>query len=68
MPIKLTTTLKREIDIDGTPHTVAIGPHGVKVTPKGFRKGRALRWRDVLALGMDEGPSPSDANGSTGPR
>ena len=56
MPLRLDKTLRREVVIDGRPYTVAVGPRGVKVTAKGFRKGRALGWRDLLALGREEGP------------
>ena len=56
MPIPLDKTLKREIDIEGRPYSVTVGPRGVKVTAKGFRKGRALTWAEVLALGAEEGP------------
>ena len=61
MPLPLDKTLKREVLIDGVAHTVTIGPRGVKVTPKGFRKGRGLSWREILALGQEEGP---DTNGT----
>ena len=60
MPLPLDTTLRREIEIDGKAYTVTVGPRGVKVTAKGFRFGRALRWRDVLALGAEEGPEASE--------
>jgi hypothetical protein len=60
MPLPLDKSLKREVVIDGRPHTVTIGPKGVKVTAKGFRKGRALSWRDVIALGREEGPTGQD--------
>ena len=59
MPLPLDKTLKREVVIDGVLHTVTIGPRGVKVTPKGFRKGRGLSWREILALGAVEGPEAS---------
>ena len=62
MPLPLDKTLKREIVIDGVPHTVTIGPRGVKVTAKGFRKGRGLSRRAILALGDDEGPGAPDAD------
>ena len=54
MPLKLDKTLRREIVIDGEPYTVAVGPDGVKITAKGFRKGRELSWRAILALGDGE--------------
>ena len=38
MTTKLEKVLKREIDIDGQPYTVAISPDGVKLTQKGFRR------------------------------
>jgi hypothetical protein len=62
MPVRLDKTLRREVVIDGRSYTVAVGPRGVKVTAKGFRKGRALGWRDVLALGREEGPEWDVAN------
>jgi len=66
MPLPLTTTLKREILLQGIPHTVTIGPRGVKVTAKGFRKGRALDWGDVLALGREEGPEWGEGASDSG--
>ena len=54
MPLKLDKTLRREILLDGQPYTIAIGPGGVRVTAKGFRKGRGLSWRAVLDLGTEE--------------
>ncbi len=62
MPLPLDKTLKREVLIDGVPHTVAIGPHGVRVTVKGFRKGRGLSWRAILAFGAEEGPEGDGAS------
>lgn len=55
MTLKLDKTLRREITIDGEPYTVAFGPTGVKITAKGFRKGRELSWRALLALDDGEG-------------
>jgi hypothetical protein len=54
MPLKLDKTLRREILLDGHPYTVAIGPDGVRITAKGFRKGRGLSWGAVLALGTED--------------
>jgi hypothetical protein len=47
MATKLDKTLKREIDIDGQAYMVAISPDGVKLTQKGFRKGRELTWKEL---------------------
>jgi hypothetical protein len=66
VPLKLDKTLRREVTIDGEPYTVAIGPHGVKVTTKGFRKGRELSWRDVLALGGKAPPNAAADDPSSG--
>ena len=40
--------LKRELEIDGHPYTVAIDPEFLKVTEKGRRKGIELAWRDLV--------------------
>ena len=45
MATKLSKEIRREIEIDGEPFTVAISPNGVKLTRKRFRSGRALSWR-----------------------
>ncbi|MEO8450799.1 MAG: hypothetical protein ABI647_13455 [Gemmatimonadota bacterium] len=49
MTTRLDKSLKREIEIDGKPYTVAIDPEGIKITAKGARKGQALTWRDLLS-------------------
>ena len=48
MPTKLDKTIKRELDIEGKPYTVAISPEGVKITPKGGRKGQELSWASIV--------------------
>ena len=45
---KLEGMLRREIDIDGKPFTLVISPEGLKLTPKGARKGRELLWKDLV--------------------
>jgi hypothetical protein len=45
---KLEGMLRREIDIDGKPFTLVISPEGLKLTPKGARKGPELRWKDLV--------------------
>jgi hypothetical protein len=44
MTTKLDGALKREIVIDGVPYTVTIDPAGLKLVPKGRRKGYELEW------------------------
>ena len=65
MPIKLDKTLRREIVLDGQPYTVTISPRGVKLTAKGFRKGRELSWRALLGEGAPAGPRTPERAGSS---
>ena len=62
MTTKLETTIKREIEIDGEPFTVAISPTGLRLTRKRFRSGVALSWKALLRLANH---SPSSADGTT---
>ena len=55
MATKLDKTIKREIEMDGTAYTVTISPDGVKLTQKGFRKGREMSWRQLWSSGSEEG-------------
>jgi hypothetical protein len=48
MTTKLDKILKREVEIKGEPHIVAISPTGVKVTQKGKRKGQELTWAGLI--------------------
>lgn len=68
MPTKLEKTVKREIEIDGEPYTVAISPDGVKLTQKGYRKGQELSWKELKDRGEDEGESASPADMTAGSR
>ena len=54
MATKLLIEIRREIEIDGEPFTVAISPTGVKLTRKRFRSGRALSWRALWQSGQEE--------------
>ena len=49
MPQRLTEPLKREIELDGQPYTVTLGPDGVHIAPKGKRKGHEVSWRDLAS-------------------
>lgn len=55
MATKLDKTIKREIELDGQPYMVAISPDGVKLTQKGFRKGREITWKRLWESGTEEG-------------
>ena len=54
MSTKLLKEIRREIEIDGEPFTIAISPQGVKLTRKRFRSGRALSWRALWNSGVEE--------------
>ena len=49
MTTKLEGTLRREIAIRGRPYTVTITPQGVKLVPKGKRKGYELEWEAFIS-------------------
>jgi hypothetical protein len=59
MATKLDKTLKREIELDGEAYMVAITPEGIKLTKKGFRKGREMSWRQLWTTGAEEGSAPA---------
>jgi hypothetical protein len=47
--------------MDGQAYMVTISPEGVKLTQKGFRKGREMSWRALWAGGSEEGSGGSQA-------
>jgi hypothetical protein len=49
MATKLDKFLKREIDVDGKPYMLTIGPAGLKLVPKGKRNGLELSWRALVS-------------------
>lgn len=44
MATKLEKPLKRELSIDGKPYMLTIEPLGLKLVPKGKRKGQEIAW------------------------
>lgn len=40
--------LRRELHIDGQAYTLTIDPVGLKLAPKGKRKGLELRWTELV--------------------
>jgi hypothetical protein len=46
---RLDKTIKRELELDGKFYTVSVGPAGVKVVPKGGRKGHEISWEALLS-------------------
>jgi hypothetical protein len=49
MATKLDKTLKRELEIEGKPYTISISPEGIKIVPKGGRKGQEISWQSLLS-------------------
>lgn len=49
MATKLDRPLKREIQVDGQPYTLTIDPDGMKLVPKGRRKGQELSWKALVS-------------------
>lgn len=49
MATKLDKTLKRELELDGKLYTVSISPEGIKIVPKGGRKGPEISWQTLLS-------------------
>lgn len=41
--------LRRELDIDGVAYTLTLDAEGLRLVPKGRRKGIALRWADLVS-------------------
>ncbi|WP_026010357.1 hypothetical protein [Pseudoxanthomonas sp. GW2] len=41
--------IRRELDIGGEAYTLTITPEGLKLVPKGKRKGLELAWTDLVS-------------------
>jgi hypothetical protein len=49
MTTVLDKDLKREVVINGRPHTLTLTPQGLKLTEKGHRRGIELSWVDLVS-------------------
>jgi hypothetical protein len=49
MTTRLDKTIKRELELDGKLYTVSVSPQGVRVVPKGGRKGHEISWEALLS-------------------
>jgi len=49
MATKLEKPLRREVSIEGEPYMVTLAPAGLKVVPKGKRKGVELSWKALVS-------------------
>lgn len=48
MTTRLDKTIKRELELGGQLYTVNISPGGVRIVPKGGRKGYEMSWETLL--------------------
>ena len=71
MTTRLEGALKREIEVDGHPYTLTIDPAGLKLVPKGRRKGYELAWSALvsgeaaLATALNASLAAAPASGTT---
>jgi hypothetical protein len=49
MTAKLEKPLKRELKIDGKAYVLTVAPEGMKLVPKGRRKGQEISWKALLS-------------------
>jgi len=49
MATRLDKTVKRELELGGKLYTVSVSPAGVRVVPKGGRKGYEMSWQTLLS-------------------
>ena len=49
MITKLDKPLKRELDVLGEAYVLTISAEGLKLVPKGKRKGQELAWKDLVS-------------------
>ncbi len=49
MTTRLDKAVKRELELGGQLYTVTMSPEGVRVVPKGKRKGQELSWQTIIS-------------------
>jgi hypothetical protein len=49
MTAKLEKSLKRELNIDGKAYVLTVAPEGMKLVPKGKRKGQEISWKALVS-------------------
>lgn len=49
MATKLEKPLRREVSIEGKPYMLTVSPEGLKLVPKGKRKGLELAWQALIS-------------------
>jgi hypothetical protein len=46
---RLDKTIKRELELGGQLYMVSMSPEGVRIVPKGKRKGHEISWETLLS-------------------
>jgi hypothetical protein len=46
---RLDKTIKRELELGGQLYMVSMSPEGVRIVPKGKRKGHEMSWETLLS-------------------
>ena len=49
MATRLDKLIKRELELGGQLYTVSMSPEGVRIVPKGKRKGHEISWETLLS-------------------
>ena len=49
MATRLDKTIKRELELGGQLYMVSMSPEGVRIVPKGKRKGHEMSWETLLS-------------------
>lgn len=49
MTTKLSGPIRRELEIEGRPHTLTLTADALKLVPKGRRKGYELIWKSLVS-------------------
>lgn len=65
MATKLEKAIKRELEIEGKVYTVIMSPEGLRITPKGGRKGIEHSWRTLMSEGAPTGGSMGGGMGGS---
>lgn len=56
MATKLTKPLRREVDINGEPHTLVVSDAGLILTKKRLRNGVQLTWKQIASMDQKLAP------------
>lgn len=54
--VELEKPIRRQLTLEGEPYTIVVSREGVRITPKGRRKGREMSWQTLLSGDADLTP------------